>query len=450
VNVLINTWKPQGVVLQSIAVSPNPVSVAAGLTQQLSATGHYSDGSTKDLTAAVTWSSANTSVVTMNTTGLATGVAQGGPVTITAALNGVSGTTPLTVTQPALQSITVSPATATVAAGLTQQFTATGHYSDGSSQIVTSTAVWSSSNRVIATIRSTGLARGVSAGGPVTITASLSPISGTAQLTVTAPLLVSISVSPANPSVLAGNTQQFTATGGYTDGSNQNLTSSVTWSSSNTAVATINTLGLASARSNGSATILARLGGVSGSTTMKVATLQSLTIAPLSLTIFAGYTFQFTATGHYSDGSVMDLTTSAQWTSSKPLTASISSVGLAQGLNNGATTIAAAYHSFSASTTLAVNAVLLQSITVSPASVTIPPFGKQQFTATGHYNDGSSKDLTNAASWSLAPKWLGVISSTGLATGSGPAAGLGFPGGTGTTNAKFQGVVGSATLTVLP
>ena len=48
--------------------------------------------------------------------------------------------------------------------------------------------------------------------------------------------LVSIAVTPANPSIGKGATQQFTATGTYSDSSTQNLTSSVTWSSTNTAV----------------------------------------------------------------------------------------------------------------------------------------------------------------------------------------------------------------------
>jgi hypothetical protein len=84
-------------VLQSVAVSPAPASVPAGLTQQFTATGHYSDNSTQTLTTSVTWSSSNTGIATINSSGLATGVVTGGPVTITAALSGISGTAQLTV-----------------------------------------------------------------------------------------------------------------------------------------------------------------------------------------------------------------------------------------------------------------------------------------------------------------------------------------------------------------
>src|SRR6266478_2744557 len=84
------------------------------------------------------------------------------------------------------------------------------------------------------------------------------------------PTLSSIAVTPGNPSIPKGTTQQFTATGTYSDGSTQNLTSTVAWSSSNTTVATINSTGLATAVGAGSTTIQASSGSISGSTTLTV------------------------------------------------------------------------------------------------------------------------------------------------------------------------------------
>ncbi len=71
------------------------------------------------------------------------------------------------------------------------------------------------------------------------------------------PTLNSIAVTPVNPSIPTGATQQFTATGNYSDGSTQNLTSQVTWTSSSTSVATINSAGLASGVAPGTTTITA-------------------------------------------------------------------------------------------------------------------------------------------------------------------------------------------------
>ena len=172
-----------------------------------------------------------------------------------------------------------------------------------------------------------------------------------------------------------------------------------------------------------------------------VPTLQSLTISPLSPSLFVGSTLQFAVTGHYSDGSTRDLTSAAAWTSSKTSVATITSPGgLAAGLAKGSTTIRAATGGFSASTTLTISAVTLQSITVTPATATISGGATQQFKATGNYSNGSTSDLTNTIAWSSSPKPLASVSSSGLATG--------LRTGTATITAKSGGVSGSATLTV--
>jgi uncharacterized protein YjdB len=172
-----------------------------------------------------------------------------------------------------------------------------------------------------------------------------------------------------------------------------------------------------------------------------VPTLQSLTIGPLSPSIFVGSTLQFTATGHYSDGSTGDLSSAAAWTSSRLAVATITSPGgLATGLAKGSTTIRAATEGLSASTALTIGAVTLRSITVTPATGTIRVGETQQFSATGNYSNGSTGDLTSAVTWSSSPKPVASISGGGLATG--------LKAGTATIAAKSSGISGSATLRV--
>jgi Beta-propeller repeat/Bacterial Ig-like domain (group 2) len=84
------------------------------------------------------------------------------------------------------------------------------------------------------------------------------------------PNLVSISVTPVNPSIINSSTQPFTATGTYSDGTTKNVTSSVTWTSGTQTVSTINTAGLATGVGTGTATITATLGSISGTTTLTV------------------------------------------------------------------------------------------------------------------------------------------------------------------------------------
>ena len=166
---------------------------------------------------------------------------------------------------PKLQSITVAPSTASVVKGSTVQFTASGTNDDGSTSSLNN-LVWTSSSTGVATVSDTGLATGVTA-GTATISATSAGVSGSATLTVTNSALVSISITPTSAQIsvsgLAGpTTQQYTATAVFGDGSHQDITSSATWNSSNTGVATINSSGLATAVAAGVVNITATSGNV--------------------------------------------------------------------------------------------------------------------------------------------------------------------------------------------
>src|SRR5207245_1656728 len=118
--------------------------------------------------------------------------------------------------------------------------------------------------------------------GSATISASLNSLNNSANLSVGPAALSSISVKPSNSSMAKGTKQHYHATGVYSDGSTQDMTASVTWSSSNTQVAAIDTAGLCDAKSQGSSMISAASGQVNGSTgvTVTPASLVSIVITP--------------------------------------------------------------------------------------------------------------------------------------------------------------------------
>ncbi len=121
-------------------------------------------------------------------------------------------------------SITVTPTNASIQASATQQFTATGVFSDSSTEDMTKSVGWTSSNTSKATIQNSGLATGV-AGGSVTITAASAGKTGTATLTISAPpTLTSVDISPLNPTIAANGTQQFFANASYSDNTLQDVT----------------------------------------------------------------------------------------------------------------------------------------------------------------------------------------------------------------------------------
>jgi plastocyanin len=94
------------------------------------------------------------------------------------------------------------------------------------------------------------------------------------------PTLQSITVQPANPTITAGSNDGFTAKGNFSDNSTQDLTSQVTWASANTAVATINSSGIATGVAPGTSTITASLNGINGSFTLTVGSSQTQGTAP--------------------------------------------------------------------------------------------------------------------------------------------------------------------------
>src|SRR6202050_3417358 len=413
--------------LVSVAVTPANPSIAKGKTEQFTATGTFSDNSTQNLTGSVTWTSQTISVVTITAGGLVTGVATGASQ-IQAVSGAITGSTTLTVTAPTLVSIAVTPANPSIAKGMIDQFTATGTLSDGSTQNLTGTATWSSVTTTVATIAAGGLATGVATGTSV-IQAVSAGINGSTTLTVTPATLVSIAVTPANPSIAKGTKQQFTATGTFSDNSTQNLTSKVTWSSQTTTVATISAGGLATGVATGTSQIQAASGAITGSTTLTVtaATLVSIAVTPANPSIAKGATEQFTATGTFSDSSTQNLTSTATWSSVTTTTATITAGGLATGAGVGTSTISATSAGITGSTTLTVTSgtASLQVLVVSPQNPVIADnSATQTFTATGHFSDGSTQNLTDSATWTSSSTGVATVSTAGVATSKALSAGV--------------------------
>ncbi len=431
--------------LSSLAISPTTAQIAKGTTQQFTATGTYTDGSTRDLSSQVTWTSSNGTVASINASGLATGTAVGS-AQITAAFGSqTASTSSFQVTPATLVSIAFTPANPSLAAGTSTQISVIGTFSDGTTQDLTSSAAFSSSSTSVATISSTGMLAGV-APGTSTITVTVSGMTNTLTVNVSNATLSSIAITPANPSPLAnGTTEQFTATGTFSDGTTQNLTSTVTWTSSASGVFTIDTYGLVTATGVGNASLTAAYQGQSStlsSIQVTAANLASISVSPTSASLVSGTTQQFTATGTYTDNSTQTLTTQVAWTSSNTSTATINSSGLATSAAAGSTTIQAQLNGLTGSASLTVSAapVVLRSITVAPASPSIQVSAAQQFTATGTYSDGSTQNLTSQVTWSSTNTSTATINSTGLATG--------VANGTTSIQAQLSGVSGSANLTV--
>ncbi len=332
--------------LTAITVTSQYPQIAAGTSNQFRAIGDFSGAFTRDITDQVAWSSDNPTVLEISNDAASHGLGKGlaaGTTNITATSGTVTGTFGFTVTDATASQVAVTPATANVSLGLTQQFTATGSFNDAlvPTQDITRDVIWTSADDTIATVNATGLATAVAAGGPIDITADFGGVTGSASVTVTEPELQSITLTPAAPVLTNGETQQFTATGNFSDGTSQDVTSQATWSSSDSSIATIDDAGLATAVRAGTVTIAAFFNGVRGTTTLTVTALTSIVVTPTSQTIAVGGVLQMTATGNFTGAASRDITSLVTWTSSNNNVATVSATGQVQGVNPGSVTIRA-------------------------------------------------------------------------------------------------------------
>lgn len=352
--------------VDSVTVAPSTLSLAAGATAQLTATGTVGHGNhpatSTNVTDTATWASAATSVATVSASGVVTAVAAG-TTTITASVLGFGGlvaSNAVTVTVTGgsgggtggsvLTAVTIIPGTQVVSApNQTTQFIAIGTTSTGSTVDVTSLATWNSSSPQIARVTSTGLATGLSQ-GTATITAIASNgdgtvVTGTATFTVTngaAEPFTAISISPGAQALsAAGQTGQLIALGtSGSTGLSQDVTNSsqVVWTSSVPTIASVSSYpvspaGLVTGASAGQTTITAKLTNPDGSVVTATAVvtvtitagpepLLSLAIVPATVTVGnLQDTAQFLAFGTTSSSaSVQDLTNSPTltWLSSFP------------------------------------------------------------------------------------------------------------------------------------
>lgn len=327
-------------VLQSLTVSPSTRTIAKGTDTLFTATGAFSDGTTRNLTSTASWTSGSPSVASVDQ-GRATGLTVG-TSTVTASFGNISATATVIVSDAELLRLRLSPVRSSIARGTSQSFTAEGFFTDGSFQDVTSQASWTSSNTTVSTVVE-GDAQGLEP-GTADITATLGNVTESAQLTVTPAALESLTVS--GPSSIAkGTSADFSATGRFSDNSTQDLTTQVEWSVDPADAATFDGGRLTSVL-NGTVTVTATLGEVSDDAPLEItaATITSLQVRtavdgaePLA---YVNQTVSLQAVATYTDTTTQDVTGDAVWTTDDPTVATVDA-GLVTGTGLGRTNVTA-------------------------------------------------------------------------------------------------------------
>ena len=352
----------------------------------------------------------------------------------------------VTATPPVLTSIVVSPASASVATGGSQQFRAVGKDQNGVALSPQPTFTWTVTG--VGSVSSGGLYSAGATAGSATVHAASGSVSGTAAVTVTAaaPVLTSITVTPTPASVVAGGSQQFTAVGKDQNGVALSTQPSFTWTVGGGGTISGGGLFTAGAAAGGPFTVTAASGGVSGTASVTVTVappvLTTIVVSPASASVVTGGAQQFTASGKDQNGAALSPQPTFTWTAGGGGTISGGGLFTAGASAGGPFTVTAASGGVSGTASVTVTAAppVLTSITVTPTPASVVTGGAQQFTASGKDQFGAA--LSPQPSFTWAAGGGGTISSGGLFT-AGTAAGGPF-----TVTATSGSVSGTAQVTV--
>jgi hypothetical protein len=310
-----------GPTLQELQISPSVTEVTENLQAGVAATAVYSDGSTRDVTAEVAWSTVDATVATADA-----GVVQGGQpgsTYLTASFGGLQASARVDVAAAQLLAMWVSADAAALPAGVTGRVAATGSFSDGTTRDVTAAAAWMTTRGVVE-VRPNGEVKALSPGF-TQVRATIGNLMAGVTLEVTAAEVVSLSLDGVGPMPL-GLSAPFHLVATFTDGTSRDVAADATVDVADAAVVALDGPGALKALAAGLTGVTASYAGLSASAQVQVgpAALASIAVGCSKNHVKKGDLVTFSATGSLTDGTTQDLTGAVTWLSADAATAEIS------------------------------------------------------------------------------------------------------------------------------
>jgi serine/threonine protein kinase/uncharacterized protein YjdB/alpha-tubulin suppressor-like RCC1 family protein len=353
----------------AVEVTPNRSAVSLGDSLVLSAVPKDTRGNTLS-GRSVRWTSSDPSVATVSPGGVVLPRREG-TAAISAAIEGKSATARITVTQPVVAAVAVTPSTVSLQVGGRAQLTVAARDARGNA-LRDRPVTWTTSDRTLAAVSPDGAVTALSP-GLVTITARIETENAVAAVTIAAIPVATVSVTPATLTLAAGKTAQLAAS--LRDARNTIMTDrQVRWSSSDAAVATVSPGGIVTGVAGGTATITATSEVVTGSAAVTVTStalpVASVNVTPATLTVATGKTAQLSASVHDARGGVLE-DRELRWSSSAPGVATVSPSGTVTAVSGGTATIAAMSEGTTGSATITVPAAPRESVMVAERTLAL-------------------------------------------------------------------------------
>lgn len=357
---------------------------------------------------ALSWTSSNPSVASVSSTGAITALTPG-TTSIVATSEGQSGSATLTVVAVPVAVVTVTLAQSSITVGTAT--TASATLRSASNDVLTGRAIlWTSSNPAVATINMSGAITALTP-GTTTITAASDGQSGAILLTVTPVPVASVVVTLAQTTIIVGANTSATAT--LRGAGNELLTGrSVSWTTSNPAVASVNASGLVTALTTGMTSITATSEGRSGSATITVAGAPVFTVVVSGPgTLSAGQAASFSAVLRDVAGALLT-DRPVSWSSSNSAVATVTGAGVVTALSPGTTEISAASEGRIGSIVLTVRSSIASVTLIGDTRVKV---GDQySYTAAIRLQDGTV--VQRAITWSVADPTRASMIPSGVLT----------------------------------
>lgn len=430
----------------AIVITPTAPSIPLGSQLALQAQVHDATGQVV-AGATVFWSTSDSTIAAVSSAGVVTGN-NVGTAQVAASSGGQSAVVAVSVVQVPVASVAIVPSTATLTIGGTVALQGIAYDANGNT-LGGRAFVWASSNPQIAKVDASGTVTAVAA-GTATVTGTSEGKTASATITVTIIPVASVTVTPGSAALTVGQSASLSATAIDANG---NVLSGrpVAWSSANTSVATVSSLGLVTATGAGSTTISASVEGKSGAAQVVVtAPLQptpvaSVTVSPATVSLAVGATATLSATVRDASGGTLSGRT-VTWSTSASQVATVSSNGVVTAVAAGTATITATSEGKSGTAIITVQPPApapVATVSISPATLSISR--NQTATLTAQVLDANGNVLTGRTI-----TWSSSNGTTASVTASGQSTVLSVHNHTGvvTITATCEGVSGTAIITV--
>lgn len=424
-NKSVNQLKRIDVVASPIAtLGVSELTLTEGNTQAFIATGHYADGSTRDITKQVSWSLSNKNVANISADGLLTAVSAGDS-SVTASQDGiVSNSVNINVNAAVITAIQITPDNVSVAKGQTRQLTALAVYNNNTTYPITDSVTWTSNDASIINITADGLLTGADIGN-TSVTASKDGVtSNTVNIDVNDAVITAFQITPDNKriSVPKGQTQQLAVLAIYSDGTPDDITSSVTWLSNDSNIVTVTAEGLLTGVEIGNASVMASKDGVVIHTIdieINDAVVTAFQITPEVVSVAKGQTQQLAALAIYSNGTTYPIKNdSVLWESDDINTATVTPDGLLTGVEIGNANVTVKRDGIAIIFNVEVSNAVVTSIQITPDIVSVGKGQTQQLTALATYSDSTTLPITNSVAWLPDDINTVTVTADGLLTGA--------------------------------